>query len=250
MTRPTRRMPTRATGSGRGCCRRCEIHTGALDNVLALADVLRDEVAVLDGLVDDVLGAAARSRWPACASLHRALRDWSCSAWPTRRPGGSPRGRRGGRDVAALSDRGTVELHVGAGVRRSPSTGWCGSNGSAPPGAAPATGASERFPARSVRPQRGQLRARSSRPRAGDARPRHARLGAPGPLLAARRPDGAARARREQEPAGPVHRPAGAAARARRARRGRGRRRDRLGGRRRHLRALQGHRGPRARRCA
>ena len=180
-----------------------------------LADVLRDEAAVLDGLVDDVLArAATRSSWRACASCRRRCRGWSCSAWPTRLPAGSPRARAARLgDVTALSDRGHGRAATSApACARSPSTGWCGSSGSTQrPGA---TG--RRGPVRlpipgAVRFGPSEVSCELGPParEPGDARPRHARRRARGPLLAPGRPDGAARARREQEPAGPVHRPAG-----------------------------------------
>jgi tRNA(Ile)-lysidine synthase len=95
-----------------------QAHPQALENVLALADVLRDEAAVLDGFVDEVLRGRSeielcrlRALTPALARLVvQRLADEAAGAIA---PGVA---RRLG-DVVALSDRGTVELDVGAGVR-------------------------------------------------------------------------------------------------------------------------------------
>ncbi len=82
--------------------------------------------------------------------------------------------------------------------------------------------------------------ARRRRRRPGRARARHprrgrARLRGRDPLLARRRPDQAARPRRHQDPAGPVHRQRRAALAAGAAARRRRRRADRVGGRSRRL---------------
>jgi tRNA(Ile)-lysidine synthase len=93
------------------------IHPAAAENVLALAAILRDEAAVLDALVDEVLAggrglelARLRELDPAIGRLVvQRLADEAAGA-PV--PGA---GRRAG-EVAAMSQRGTVELQLGAGV--------------------------------------------------------------------------------------------------------------------------------------
>ena len=62
----------RATGSARRSCRRSrQIHPAAEQNVLALAEILRDEAMVLDAVVDEVLTGERRSSSAGCASCRR-----------------------------------------------------------------------------------------------------------------------------------------------------------------------------------
>ena len=98
--------------------------------------------------------------------------------------------------------------------------------------------------ARQLRRRRALLRGRRGpRDRRRHARPRRARGPARGPPLAAGRPDAPARPRRQPLAAGPLHGPQGPARAARAHARGPLRRRDRLGPRRGHGRALPGRRG-------
>jgi len=94
------------------------IHPAAQENLLALAEVLRDEADVLEGMVDSVLGgreeidlAALRAMPPALARLVvQRLADGAI--------GGPAAGaaRRTG-EIAALSERGTAALDLPHGVR-------------------------------------------------------------------------------------------------------------------------------------
>jgi tRNA(Ile)-lysidine synthase len=95
-----------------------DVHPGALNNVLALADVLRDEAAVLDGLVDDVLQGRNQIELARLRELAPALSRLVVQRLADEAAGGiAPGAARRLGDVGALSDRGTVELHLGAGVR-------------------------------------------------------------------------------------------------------------------------------------
>ncbi len=95
-----------------------DVHPGALRNVLALADVLRDEGVVLDGLVDDVLEGRGEIELARLRELPPALARLVVQRLADAAAGGIAPGvgRRLG-DVTALPDRGTVERDVGAGVR-------------------------------------------------------------------------------------------------------------------------------------
>ena len=96
-----------------------EVHPGAERNVLALAEVLRGEAAVLDALVGEVVGARGRVPLARLRELPGALQALVVqrladeAAPETLAPGV---GRRAA-EIAALSEHGTVELDVGAGVR-------------------------------------------------------------------------------------------------------------------------------------
>ena len=90
----TQRSPTRTRAggcarAGSGAARRSIPRRG--DNVLALAEILRDEAAVLDALVDaGARRAAPRSSWRRLRELPPALRA-------ARRPAAGGRGRRAAR---------------------------------------------------------------------------------------------------------------------------------------------------------
>ena len=95
-----------------------EIHPGAEENVLTLLELLRDEAVVLDSLVADVLAGRDEIALETLRDLPAALRRLvvqrlADDAAETLVPGA---GRRAD-EVAALSDRGTVELDIGGGVR-------------------------------------------------------------------------------------------------------------------------------------
>ena len=95
-----------------------DVHPGAFDNVLAVTDVLRDEAAVLDGLVDDVLRGRNQIELARLRELAPALSRLVLQRLADEAAGGiAPGAARRLGDVTALSDRGTVELHLGAGVR-------------------------------------------------------------------------------------------------------------------------------------
>ena len=90
-TKQTSQTRTRATASGRLVPALEAAHPAAQANVLALAEVLRDEAEVLDAAVDQILAAPRRSPWRGCASCPRHCVGWSCSAWPTTPPASPPR---------------------------------------------------------------------------------------------------------------------------------------------------------------
>jgi tRNA(Ile)-lysidine synthase len=94
------------------------IHPGAEANVLALVQILRDEAAVLDSLVDDVLRGRREIELARLRELPASLRRLVvqrladlAAARPA--PGVAARAD----ELAALRDRGTVSLDLGAGVR-------------------------------------------------------------------------------------------------------------------------------------
>ena len=88
-------------------------HPAAQQNVLALAEILRQEAAVLDELVEQAIAgssrvetsgtpatrtrtarAVTRSASPPCGSFRLLCAGWSSSAWPTRRSALPPRASR------------------------------------------------------------------------------------------------------------------------------------------------------------
>ena len=101
------------------------IHPAAQANVLALAQTLRDEAAVLDEVVDAVLGRRLGDRAEhGCARWPRLCGAWSCSGWPTRRPGVPPPAWVGAPTTSpALAHSGTAALDLPGGVR---ATARCG----------------------------------------------------------------------------------------------------------------------------
>ena len=96
-----------------------EVHPGAQRNVLALAEILRDEAEVLDALVDEVLGAGASSvslsrLWQLPPALRRLvvqrLADDAAAGF-------APGAARRADELAQLSHRGTASLDIGSGLR-------------------------------------------------------------------------------------------------------------------------------------
>jgi tRNA(Ile)-lysidine synthase len=95
-----------------------DVHPGALSNVLAVADILRDEGAVLDGLVDDVLQGRGAIELARLRELPRALARLVVQRLADEAAGGiAPGAARRLGDVTALPEHGTVELDIGSGVR-------------------------------------------------------------------------------------------------------------------------------------
>ena len=95
-----------------------EIHPGAEENVLALVELLRDEAAVLDSLVADVLGGHGEISLHALRELPGALRRLVVQRLADDAAGALvPGAGRRADGVAALSERGTTELDMGGGVR-------------------------------------------------------------------------------------------------------------------------------------
>jgi tRNA(Ile)-lysidine synthase len=95
-----------------------QIHPAAEDNVLALAEVLRAEAAVLDALVDEALHGSDRIPLPSLRELAPALQRLivqrlADDAVGTPAPGTARRAE----DIVALSDHGTAALDLPHGVR-------------------------------------------------------------------------------------------------------------------------------------
>src|SRR5262249_4317223 len=95
-----------------------EVHPGAEENVLALIELLRDEAEVLDALVGEILSGAHSISLPRLRALPAALRRLVVQRLADDAAGRPAAGAgRRADELAALSDRGTSELDVGAGVR-------------------------------------------------------------------------------------------------------------------------------------
>jgi tRNA(Ile)-lysidine synthase len=94
-------------------------HPAAQRNVLALAEVLRGEAAVLDALVDDVLGGRGSVELARLRELPGALQALIVQRLAdAAAPGGlAPGAARRAAEVAGLGEPGTAELDIGAGVR-------------------------------------------------------------------------------------------------------------------------------------
>jgi tRNA(Ile)-lysidine synthase len=92
------------------------VHPGAEPNVLALAQVLREEGEVLDALVGEVLAepvTLARLR-----ALPAALRRLVVQRMADEAAGGlAPGAARRAEEIVGLDEHGTSELHVGNGLR-------------------------------------------------------------------------------------------------------------------------------------
>ena len=95
-----------------------EVHPGALGNVLALSEVLREEADVLDALVDEVLAGGGSVSLETLRGLPAAMRRLVVQRLADEAAGGfAPGAARRADDVAALADRGTVMLDIGCGLR-------------------------------------------------------------------------------------------------------------------------------------
>jgi len=93
-------------------------HPAAIDNVLAVAQILRGEAEVLDALIDEVLGGRPSVPLDRLRSLAPALRRLVVQRLADEAAGGFAPGAGGRADeLAALSERGTVMLDIGCGVR-------------------------------------------------------------------------------------------------------------------------------------
>jgi tRNA(Ile)-lysidine synthase len=94
------------------------IHPGAERNVLAVAEVLRDEAAVLDLLVDQVLDGAESVELARLRRLPRALARLVIQRLADRAAGSlAPGVARRTDELLALNGEATAMLDVGAGVR-------------------------------------------------------------------------------------------------------------------------------------
>jgi tRNA(Ile)-lysidine synthase len=95
------------------------VHPAALQNVLAVSEVLRDEAAVLDQLVEAGLapGGGSSISLVALRDLSPALRRLVIQRLADGAAGGfAPGSARRADEVAALSEHGVSELHLPYGV--------------------------------------------------------------------------------------------------------------------------------------
>ena len=93
------------------------IHPAAEENVLALAEVLRDEAAALDAIADAVLAGGHQITLARLRELPVALRRLVIQRLADDTAGGlAPGAGRRADEVAALSDAGTAELDLGRGA--------------------------------------------------------------------------------------------------------------------------------------
>jgi tRNA(Ile)-lysidine synthase len=94
------------------------IHPAAEDNVLAVAEILREEASVLDELVDGVLGGADEIELRRLRELPPALRRLVVQRLADGVGGGpAPGAARRAGEVAALPDHGKAALDLPHGVR-------------------------------------------------------------------------------------------------------------------------------------
>jgi tRNA(Ile)-lysidine synthase len=95
-----------------------EVHPAAEENVLSVAEVLRDEAAVLDRVVDEVLGGRPQVELAVLRELPAALRRLVVQRLADDAAGGlAPGAARRAEDVAALRENGTAMLDIGNGLR-------------------------------------------------------------------------------------------------------------------------------------
>jgi tRNA(Ile)-lysidine synthase len=95
-----------------------EIHPAAEANVLAVAELLRDEAAVLDELVDEVLQRGDAVALKRLRALPAALRRLVVQRLADGAAGGpAPGAARRAEEVCALPDHGTAALDLPHGVR-------------------------------------------------------------------------------------------------------------------------------------
>ncbi|MGA2924621.1 MAG: tRNA lysidine(34) synthetase TilS [Solirubrobacteraceae bacterium] len=93
-------------------------HPAAQRNVLAVAEILRAEAAVLDELVDGVLRGRSEIELARLRELAPALRRLVVQRLADAAAGGlAPGAARRAHEIAALRDDGTAALDLGAGVR-------------------------------------------------------------------------------------------------------------------------------------
>ena len=93
------------------------VHPGAADNVIAVAEILREEAAVLDGLVDEVLERRDRVRLARLREVEPALARLVVQRLADDAAGGPASGvARRAAEILALDEHGTVQLDTGGGV--------------------------------------------------------------------------------------------------------------------------------------
>jgi tRNA(Ile)-lysidine synthase len=95
-----------------------QIHPAAEANVLALAELLRQETAVLDGLVDEVLDGRSEVSLERLRGLPGAIRRLVIQRLADEAAGGlAPGAARRAEEIVELGERGTAQLDLGSGVR-------------------------------------------------------------------------------------------------------------------------------------
>lgn len=93
------------------------VHPGAADNVIAVADILREEAAVLDSLVDNVLERRDRVRLARLREVEPALARLVVQRLADDAAGVPASGvARRAAEILALDEHGTVQLDTGGGV--------------------------------------------------------------------------------------------------------------------------------------
>jgi tRNA(Ile)-lysidine synthase len=93
------------------------VHPGAADNVIAVAEILREEAAVLDGLVGGVLERRDRVKLTRLRELEPALARLVVQRLADHAAGGpAPGVARRAAEILALDDHGTAQLDTGGGV--------------------------------------------------------------------------------------------------------------------------------------
>ena len=93
------------------------VHPGAADNVIAVAEILRQEAAVLDSLVDNVLERRDRVRLARLREVEPALARLVVQRLADDAAGGPASGvARRAAEILALDEHGTVQLDTGGGV--------------------------------------------------------------------------------------------------------------------------------------
>ena len=93
------------------------VHPGAVGNVIAVADILREEAAVLDGLVGAVIERLDRVKLTRLRELEPALARLVVQRLADHAAGGpAPGVARRVAEILALDDRGTAQLDTGGGV--------------------------------------------------------------------------------------------------------------------------------------
>ena len=93
------------------------VHPAAADNVIAVAEILREEAAVLDSLVDEVLERRDRVRLARLREVEPALARLVVQRLADDAAGGPASGvARRAAEILALDEHGTVQLDTGGGV--------------------------------------------------------------------------------------------------------------------------------------
>ncbi len=93
------------------------VHPGAVENVIAVSEILHDEAAVLDALVDEVLERGDRVELSRLRGVEPALARLVVQRLADRAAGGpAPGVARRAAEILALDEHGTAQLDTGGGV--------------------------------------------------------------------------------------------------------------------------------------